>query len=166
MSPLAGARRQPGWVCALLWVIVLGTMAVIFLFSAQEGNASWSASGRVARAIIAVIRPDYPTFSASEQTRLYETVQLLVRKGAHFLEYAWLGFWTFWLANAYALPCAAGAAWLAGTLYAASDELHQLFVSSRLGSWRDIALDSAGVLAGAFMAWMIARLWRRRRRYG
>ncbi|MCI5956529.1 MAG: VanZ family protein [Clostridiales bacterium] len=163
MSPHARARRQPGWICALLWLIVLGTMAGIFAFSAQEGDASWSSSGRVTRTIIAVIQPDYPTFSAHEQTRLYETVQLIVRKGAHFLEYAWLGFWLFWLANAYALDYAAAIAWMAGTLYAAGDELHQLFVSSRAASWRDIGLDAAGVLAGAGVAWLAARLWRRRR---
>lgn len=163
MSPRAKVRRQPGWICALLWLIVLGTMAGIFALSAQEGDASWNSSGRVTRTIIAAIRPDYPTFSAHEQTRLYETVQLIVRKGAHFLEYAWLGFWLFWLANAYAPDYAAAIAWAAGTLYAAGDELHQLFVSSRAASWRDIGLDAAGVLAGAGVAWLAARLWRHRR---
>lgn len=166
MSPLARVGRQPGWVCALLWLIVLGSMAAIFLFSAQEGEASWSSSGRIANALIAFIRPDFPVFPSPEQARLYETIQLIVRKGAHFLEYAWLGFWLFWLANAYALDYAAAVAWTAGTLYAAGDELHQLFVSSRTGCWRDVCLDGAGVLVGAGVAWLAARLWRRRRRNG
>jgi VanZ family protein len=39
-------------------------------------------------------------------------------------------------------------AWLAGLAYAASDELHQHFVSGRHGSPVDWAIDAAGVLVG------------------
>ena len=49
----------------------------------------------------------------------------------------------------------AGWAWVVGTLYAASDEIHQLFVPGRSGQLRDVLLDSAGVAAGILLAWMI-----------
>ena len=41
--------------------------------------------------------------------------------------------------------------WCAGTAYAASDELHQLFVPGRSCQFRDVCIDSAGVLAGVLV---------------
>ena len=49
--------------------------------------------------------------------------------------------------------------WLIAALYAASDEIHQLFVPGRSGQLSDVILDSAGALAGvaAFtvICWLI-----------
>lgn len=51
--------------------------------------------------------------------------------------------------------------WLIAALYAASDEIHQLFVPGRSGQLSDVILDSAGTLAGvaAFtvLCWLINR---------
>ena len=51
--------------------------------------------------------------------------------------------------------------WLIAALYAASDEIHQLFVPGRSGQLSDVILDSAGALAGvaAFTVhcWLINR---------
>jgi len=66
----------------------------------------------------------------------------LLRKVAHVTEYAILGAL---LLRALRRPVPA---WLAGVAYAASDELHQHFVSGRHGSAVDVALDAAGVLLG------------------
>jgi len=46
-------------------------------------------------------------------------------------------------------------------LYAASDEIHQLFVPTREGRFGDVVLDSAGAALGLFAIWMVGR-WRRR----
>ena len=35
-----------------------------------------------------------------------------------------------------------------GLVYAASDEIHQLYVPGRAGQFRDVLIDSAGVLLG------------------
>jgi VanZ family protein len=59
----------------------------------------------------------------------------VLRKCAHVTEYAVLAF-------------------LAGVLYAASDELHQSFVRGRHASPIDVAIDSVGLLIGLFV-------WRR-----
>ena len=40
--------------------------------------------------------------------------------------------------------------WLTGTLYAVTDEIHQYFVPGRSCEFRDICIDSAGVLCGIF----------------
>ena len=51
--------------------------------------------------------------------------------------------------------------WFISALYAASDEIHQLFVPGRSGQLSDVILDSAGALAGvaAFtvLCWLINR---------
>jgi VanZ family protein len=47
-----------------------------------------------------------------------------------------------------------------GTLYAASDELHQTFVEGRAGSPVDVAIDAVGVACG-IAAWQLVRSRRR-----
>lgn len=47
-------------------------------------------------------------------------------------------------------------AWLIATAYAATDEVHQLFVPGRGGQVTDVLLDSAGALLGVwlYLAWV------------
>jgi VanZ family protein len=72
---------------------------------------------------------------------------LALRKAAHFAEYAILGAL---LARALYNTMAAWAwvAWLAGAVYALSDEFHQHFVPGRQGSAVDVAIDAVGVAIG------------------
>ena len=70
------------------------------------------------------------------------TWDLVLRKVAHAAEYAVLGFL---LLRALGRETAALAL---GIAYAASDELHQHFVTGRQGSVLDVLLDSVGVAAG------------------
>jgi len=70
---------------------------------------------------------------------------LLLRKLAHAAEYAVLGAL---LVRATARPRLAT---VLGTLYAASDELHQSLVPGRMGSPLDVAIDAVGVVVGAFL---------------
>lgn len=44
------------------------------------------------------------------------------------------------------------AAWITGTLYACTDEFHQLFVEGRSGELRDVCIDAAGVILGIAIA--------------
>jgi VanZ family protein len=73
------------------------------------------------------------------------TWDLLLRKLAHFAEFGVLG----------ALLVRAlrnePAAFALGSLYAATDELHQSFVAGRVGSPLDWTLDTAGVLLGVLL---------------
>jgi hypothetical protein len=75
---------------------------------------------------------------------------LVLRKLAHFTEYAVLGFL---LARA-APPLAAFAL---GALYAVSDEVHQSFVSGRQGVPEDVAIDVVGIVAGILVFRRAAR---------
>ena len=74
------------------------------------------------------------------------TWDLVLRKVAHFGEYAVLGLL---LVRAFGREPLAAAA---GVAYAATDELHQQFVPGRHAAFRDVAIDSAGVLAGLLLA--------------
>jgi VanZ family protein len=76
---------------------------------------------------------------------------LVLRKLAHAAEYAVLGALLQRALNRPAL------AFVLGTLYALSDEIHQSFVPGRQGSPLDVALDAAGVAVGV-------ALWHRAQR--
>ena len=68
-----------------------------------------------------------------------------LRKLAHAAEFAVLGAL---LARAIARN---GLAFALGTLYALTDELHQVFVPGRLGSPLDVAIDALGVACGVLL---------------
>ena len=94
---------------------------------------------------------------------LYWTLQTVARKGAHFLEYALLGFLLRLLGESCAWRGRGWIAWGGGTLYAAADEVHQLFSDGRSAQAADVLLDSAGVLAGVLTALLALSLARRRK---
>ena len=49
-------------------------------------------------------------------------------------------------------------AWGIATVYAMTDEFHQTFVNSRMGSPVDVLIDSVGAAFGLWLCWYIGRL--------
>ena len=107
---------------------------------------------------------DNTNINTEEAATFVETLEIIVRKMAHFIIFATLGF------------CVTNAVrqiihkkkniflislWI-GSLYAATDELHQHFVPGRSCMWQDWALDTAGVLFGIaaafFMGWVTGKI--------
>ena len=133
-------------------VIALLLMAMIFMFSANTGDESSELSRKVTEHLMRWIFPEYSAMGGGAQAGAFALMHFLVRKLAHFSEYALLGaalrqfLWTFPLKFP-GLP-----AWLAATVYAVLDEWHQTFVSGRAGQFRDICIDSAGALFGVLVA--------------
>ena len=108
-----------------------------------------------------------------------ESVTFAVRKAAHVTEFTALGISLFYTVRDF-LEWKHGAAsasvlqncptsqsvssermrriflpWVIGTVYAVSDEVHQLFVEGRSCELRDMLIDSAGVVAGVLlMNWL------------
>ena len=150
----------------LLWLAVVLVAGMIFWFSAQNGTASSQLSGGITEKVVVVVEPDYASLPEPEQQTLFDAVQFGVRKSAHFSEYALLGFLLRLLCASYALRRGGLVAWLCGTGYAATDELHQWFVAARSAMWQDVCLDSSGVFAGVLFATGILALiaYRKRRR--
>ena len=82
----------------------------------------------------------------------------LVRKIAHFLEFAALGFCIAWRRGMLRKPQIPG--FFAGTAAAVLDETIQLFVPGRGPAIGDVLLDSSGVLTGLLLFLLIRRVRR------
>jgi VanZ family protein len=74
---------------------------------------------------------------------------LLFRKVAHGTEYALLGFLLLRALGRQYVAAALGIA------YAVTDELHQHFISGRVGAPVDVAIDALGVVVGV----LVGRWW-------
>lgn len=151
---------------ALSLLLVIAVMVMIFCFSAQNGEQSGAMSGRLTTWALNLIIPDFENFSPEQQEMIRSTVGLIIRKLAHFSEYALLGF-SLMLHIAQVqkkitvrLPLLWS--WAVGTLYAASDEFHQGFVAGRGPSIVDVMIDSLGVIAGIMLLLLISLCHRKR----
>lgn len=135
---------------------------MIFYFSAQGGEDSMQTSGGIVTALLRLFIPGFSGMNAREKLAIYERLQYFVRKAAHFTEFAMLGASLRLLLHALGLRWPIPLAWAAGTLYACTDEWHQMIVGTRTASWWDVALDSAGVLTAVLLTTLL--LWLRMRR--
>ena len=154
-----GSKR----VRAALLAAIAMNMILIFCFSAQTGEQSSAASGAVTEFVLRIAEPDFERLPPARRQAVLERTGLIVCKLAHFKEFMLLGG----LAAAYLTvdgrPRRRGLwAWAFATLYACTDELHQMFVADRGPSPVDVGIDSAGALAGALIALGVMALLRRR----
>lgn len=131
-----------------------------FIFFASTGEMSASNTSRFIRPVLLWLFPNI-----SEPT--LELIHVLIRKCAHFAEYALLAllaaraFTTSsknFLRNHWFLSSL-----LLVVIYALLDEYHQTFVSSRMGSIYDSMIDITGGLA-ALVVFSLWRKWRDRKR--
>lgn len=143
-------------------LLVIAVMVMIYCFSAQTGAESGAMSGKITTWVLRLVVPGFGDFSPEKQEAIRSTVGLIVRKLAHFSEYALLGFSLMLhiaqLQKKIAVRLPWLWAWGIGTIYAASDEFHQGFVAGRGPSVRDVMIDSAGVIAGTMLLlWILLR---------
>lgn len=143
-------------------LIVLTIMIAIFFMSAQTVEESTETSGYFVDMFIKLIYPDFDSLSGVEKEGALDRITHIIRKLAHFTEYAVLGF--FLTMHIRELKCKlklkANAVWAAiiGILYAVSDEIHQFFVPGRGPGIKDVMIDSFGVIAGIALMMMLARI--------
>jgi VanZ family protein len=105
------------------WLPSVLVMSLIFVASATSG-------------------PDVPNLGP---------LDLLVKKGGHVVIYAVLAV-SYWYALGWKRD-ARRLAWLLAVLYAATDEVHQLFTPGRNAWWLDVVLfDALGALLGLWLA--------------
>ena len=157
------SRRMPLFcrVVTFLW------MGLIFAFSAQDASGSSQLSGQTAFHAAFWFWPGFSGLSAESQAVWVESVQFLVRKAAHFFVYTVLGILLYWdfIPSCGSVRKKVGWVWAAGTAYAVSDEIHQLFVPGRSGQVRDVLLDSVGVAAGILLSWAMEILYKKAAAY-
>lgn len=120
---------------ALCWILTAICMCVIFWLSSRTADESAAQSGRILQWLINAFGDNFFT-------------DFIVRKAAHCLEFTGLcllfnisllqtskrrmPFWSIALTS----------------LYAATDEIHQLFVAGRSCQLSDWAIDSCGAIIG------------------
>lgn len=162
-------RRRSGTLLPILITLVpvLLMMIVIFILSAENAEKSGQTSGQIVRLVMGWLVPHFEELSHSEQIALAERATFWIRKAAHFSEFAALGFFLCLHLSAICrripIPRYPMWAFAIGSLYGVTDEIHQLFVPGRSGEWRDMLIDSAGVLAGSVIMAGILRLVSRTR---
>ena len=150
---MKGSAWHKAWVRILLTGLTLAMMVLIFFFSTENAEKSDKTSGKITETVIQVVYPEYTDFRTERKVSIYNHVQHIVRKSAHFTEYTLLGIlyrltlFSWFGKRRWAAP----AAWGIGTIYASTDELHQMLIDGRAGQWQDVLLDSSGVLCGVLL---------------
>lgn len=139
-------KRAAAWLLCAVW------MGVIFAMSAMPGDASSEQSGRLTRLVMAALSF---LFGARAESVSPQTVELLVRKGAHMAEYAVLFFLYRRALRLSGAKRPGIAALVLCATYAATDEFHQSFVGGRGPSPVDVMIDTAGAAA----AWALLAAW-------
>ena len=126
-------------------------MIVIFSFSSADANKSTGTSDKVITTMIEI--KDKITNNETpnnEKEIIVKNSSFYIRKIAHITEYLILGFLMFNLLKQYSVTNIYYAIGLS-ILYSCTDEFHQLFISGRSGSIRDILIDSIGILIGTYL---------------
>lgn len=138
--------------------------SVIFAFSAQNSTESGSLSRLISEKCVGFLGAlSGADWSGGRIAELAEYFEHLVRKLAHFAEYACMGvlvytLWSQWLRQGRALYLLT-AGWV--FLSAASDEFHQYFVPGRYASFADVLLDTFGGVFGMLLCLCAAAQYRR-----
>jgi len=158
--------RRHSIIITLLPVITI--MVTIFCLSAQTKDQSAAMSGQITNHVTNLLAQNSNGNALSLQIIGRDTLDIMIRKFAHFSEYALLGFFLMLHLRQVQKRLAFSRphiwAWGIGTLYAISDELHQGFVDGRSAELPDVLLDSGGVLAGIMLCLLAFALVRRKRR--
>ena len=136
------------WLCtatSVLW------MLVIFVLSNQPAAISSGQSG----VIVGHLQQAMPGVSTAILT-------FLVRKSAHIIAYFILGILMYRALRInirrWRTRTVASFALLSCSLYAVTDEIHQLFIPGRSGELRDVMIDSIAALVGVGLcAWLMRR---------
>lgn len=145
----------------LLPVLTVCWMMVIFWFSAAPAPESSEMSYTVGIQIGKIAVADFDAWTTEKQNAFAEKIEYPIRKMAHATEYAILGMLMSEAVYAYGV-CGKKViryAWILATIYAATDEFHQLFVPGRSGQFRDVLLDSTGAAVGILILRRTGRLW-------
>lgn len=138
-------KKIISFIVLILWMIV------IFSFSSADANKSTGTSDKVITTMIEI--KDKITNNETpnnEKEIIVKNSSFYIRKIAHITEYLILGFLMFNLLKQYSVTNIYYAIGLS-ILYSCTDEFHQLFISGRSGSIRDILIDSIGILMGTYL---------------
>lgn len=133
-------------------LMLIATFYIIFSFSSQNGEESGNISRKVTEFFVEILSK-IKTMDISLKSYYVERLHPIIRKLAHFSIYTVVGFslmgfmCTFDIKNLYKFLTSLGI----GIIYAITDEFHQSLIPGRGPSFKDVCIDSAGVLTGIFI---------------
>ena len=129
-------------LAVFFWLLAAACAGCIFWLSSKDDNQSQNMSDSVRGILMKLFGPLLNSF--------------IVRKFAHFFEYAALGFLigcALFLSRRRFSPITAV---ICSALYSVSDEIHQYFVPGRACRIFDVGVDTLGALTGTlFLAFII-----------
>ncbi len=151
---------------SLLW------MCFIFSMSQENSDQSSKTSMEVGRIVAEAVVPEYRSWTPEHQWSFAQSIDHPVRKCAHATEYMILGIlysmtvllWSRKPLSEKTLRRLLRSALPLAALYASSDEFHQLFVSGRGASVKDVCIDSAGAFLGVLLVSLCVHLKQRLKR--
>lgn len=156
--------RRKAWRRVGLWALVVAWMGLIFCFSLEPDYQSDQTSGGVIRCLLTILDGGFSGLSPSEQVLRMEGWSFAVRKLAHLLLFAALGFLIFGAFSVDLPPRRAfHGAVLLGVVRGVLDEIQQAFIPGRSCEFRDMCIDAVGVLLGAACLWLMLHLIQRKK---
>lgn len=137
-------------ICPALLLLL---MISIFCLSAQTADNSSVTSSHFCQAAAKLLFSDFNSWNAATQKSVVSGLSFIVRKTAHFSEYALMGFlWYIWL---HKVRGSVLIAFGATVCYAITDEFHQTFIPGRACELRDMLVDTCGGLFGILVAFVV-----------
>ena len=136
-------KKKRAFIYVAVW------MLVIFLFSAQVSEDSSEQSGCVVAFLLSVVRLLFGESAA--KTLAGSGIEFVVRKLAHFSEYAVLAVLMHRALRLNGCPAPYPLSLLFSALYACTDEFHQSFVPGRSMELRDVLIDTSGAAFGLLL---------------
>ena len=153
------------WYRAVLLCLLAAVMLFILLQSGKEGEASEGISISVTRFLVRLTHPRLQVTDPAFEGAV-AAWHAPVRKLAHMAEFGALAFLATLFLSTYITHrwWAALGALGYSVLFAACDELRQLTVTGRSGSFRDVLIDTAGAAFGLALAALLSWLAQKIRR--
>lgn len=135
-------------------ILILVWMAIVFIFSSEDGTDSGNTSRGLTTMIVQIISNK----SIEENEALIQTFETIIRKLAHYTIYTIGGILI--MNYAYTTDKSKKEKILYsiafGISYAVTDELHQFFVPGRSARIFDVGIDTLGVTTG-IVIYLVAR---------
>lgn len=144
-------------------ILIIIWMIIIFLFSQDSGTTSSSKSEYIVNIFIKLFIHNYDTYDLDTKNNIFNTLSIIVRKGAHMTEYAILSLLVFFFIDNplkirnFIIPI------IFSFLYSLTDEFHQSFVSKRTASFIDCLIDTLGAVIIMIITYLIYKLIRKKK---
>lgn len=140
----------------VLIILLLGIFYIIFGFSSQNGEKSSGLSKKVTEIIVEKILKT----SKEENQNIMNSLEVIIRKLAHFSIYTILGLLLMGLISTYNIEEKKRIyiTMIIGILYASSDEIHQSFIPGRSAQVTDVMIDTIGVASGMCLILLLLKI--------